>query len=51
MNDRFWEGALRRCACELMTIRRIVEELGRTVATPDEARDMLGLKGADRTGI
>ncbi|RAE57416.1 3-keto-5-aminohexanoate cleavage protein, partial [Burkholderia multivorans] len=28
--------------------RRIVEELGMEVATPDEARAMLGLKGADR---
>lgn len=32
-------------------IRRIVEDLGRTVATPDEAREMLDLKGADRTAI
>ncbi|RAE63973.1 3-keto-5-aminohexanoate cleavage protein, partial [Burkholderia multivorans] len=29
-------------------MRRIVEELGMEVATPDEARAMLGLKGADR---
>ncbi|KPQ05739.1 MAG: hypothetical protein HLUCCA12_14020 [Rhodobacteraceae bacterium HLUCCA12] len=28
-------------------VRGIVEALGRTVATPDEARTMLGLKGAD----
>ncbi len=32
-------------------IREIVERLGRTVATPAEARDMLGLKGADRTAF
>jgi len=32
-------------------IRRIVEELGRTVATPKEARAMLGLKGADETAF
>ncbi len=32
-------------------IRRIVEDLGREVATPAEARKMLGLKGADRTTI
>ncbi len=30
-------------------IRGLVEGLGRTVATPDEARSMLGLKGADKT--
>ncbi len=32
-------------------IRRIVEELGREVATPADARAMLGLKGADRTAF
>src|SRR5947209_1306941 len=29
--------------------RRLIEELGYQVATPNEARAMLGLKGADRT--
>ncbi len=38
-------------AQQVAKIRRIVEELGRTVASPDRARDMLGLKGADRTAI
>jgi uncharacterized protein (DUF849 family) len=33
---------------QVAKIRRIVEELGYQVATPQEARDMLGLKGADR---
>jgi len=33
-------------AQQVEKIRRIVEELGRTVATPDEARTMLGTKGA-----
>ncbi len=36
---------------QVAKIRRIVEELGREVATPTEARAMLGLKGADRTAI
>ena len=36
---------------QVSKIRRIVEELGRSVASPDEARAMLHLKGADRTGI
>jgi uncharacterized protein (DUF849 family) len=36
---------------QVRKIRRIVEDLGREVACPDEARDMLGLKGADRTAI
>jgi uncharacterized protein (DUF849 family) len=36
---------------QVQKIRRIVEDLGREVATPTEARKMLGLKGADRTTI
>ncbi|WP_417207179.1 3-keto-5-aminohexanoate cleavage protein [Antarctobacter sp.] len=36
---------------QVAKIRRIVEDLGRTVATADEAREMLHLKGADRTAI
>ena len=35
-------------AQQVLKIRRIVEDLGRSVATPDEARQMLGLKGAGR---
>lgn len=38
-------------ADQVAKIRHIVEELGRVVATPDEAREMLDLKGADRTDI
>jgi len=36
---------------QVAKIRRIVEELGREVATPDDARAMLGLKGADRVAF
>jgi uncharacterized protein (DUF849 family) len=36
---------------QVAKIRRIVEEMGREVATPEQARQMLGLKGADRTAI
>lgn len=32
-------------------IREIVERLGRPLATPDDAREMLALKGADRTAF
>jgi uncharacterized protein (DUF849 family) len=35
-------------AQQVAKIRRIVEELGNVVATPDEAREMLALKGGDR---
>lgn len=38
-------------AQQVARIRTIAEGLGRTVATPDEARDMLGLKGADEVGF
>jgi uncharacterized protein (DUF849 family) len=45
-------GRLARSNAEQVAkIRRIVEELGRETATPSEAREMLGLKGADRTAI
>ncbi|MCC0030894.1 MAG: 3-keto-5-aminohexanoate cleavage protein [Brucellaceae bacterium] len=36
---------------QVAKIRRIVEELGRELATPDDARALLGLKGADRTAF
>jgi uncharacterized protein (DUF849 family) len=35
-------------AAQVTKIRGIVEALGHTVATPDQARERLGLKGADR---
>ena len=38
-------------AQQVSRIRRIVEALGREVATPAEARAMLGLKGGDRVGF
>ncbi len=36
---------------QVIKIRRIAEDLGREVATPAEARVMLGLKGSDGTAI
>lgn len=38
-------------AAQVTKIRRIVESLGHTVATPQEARDRLGLKGGDRVTL
>jgi uncharacterized protein (DUF849 family) len=38
-------------AQQVTKIRSIVEQLGRDVASPAEARAMLGLKGSDRTAI
>lgn len=36
---------------QVAKVRRIVEELGCEVATPDEAREILDLKGSDRVGF
>ncbi|MEU8798619.1 3-keto-5-aminohexanoate cleavage protein [Spirillospora sp. NPDC048819] len=45
-------GELARDNAEQVTkIRRLLEELGKTVATPEEARVMLHLKGADQVKI
>lgn len=38
-------------AQQVEKIRRIVEDLGSEIATPDEAREMLELKGGDRVGF
>jgi uncharacterized protein (DUF849 family) len=38
-------------AQQVAKIRRIVEDLGCEVASPDEARDILGLKGGDRVNF
>lgn len=45
-------GVLARSNAEqVRKVRTIVEALGRTVATPTEARAMLALKGADKVGL
>jgi len=45
-------GVLSRSNAEQVTrIREIVEGLGRTIATPDDVRAMLGLKGAAHVGF
>jgi uncharacterized protein (DUF849 family) len=45
-------GKLATSNAEQVTkIRRIIEELGYEIATPDEARATLGLKGADRVSF
>ena len=38
-------------AAQVAKIRRIVEDLGYSIATADEARQMLGLKGADKVAF
>jgi uncharacterized protein (DUF849 family) len=36
---------------QVLKIRRVLEELGREIATPEEARSMLHLKGGDRVAF
>ncbi len=38
-------------AQQVTKIRTVLEELGYEIATPDEARAMLMLKGADKVGF
>ncbi len=46
------KGKLAKSNAEQVSkIRHIIEELGFEIATPDEARAMLALKGADRIGF
>jgi uncharacterized protein (DUF849 family) len=45
-------GALAKSNADQVTkIRGIVESLGRTIATPAQARERLGLKGAENVGF
>lgn len=39
------------CAEQVLKVRRVLEELSLEIATPDEARAMLGLKGRDQVGF
>ena len=46
------KGELAKTNAEQVSkIRRLVEELGMEIATPDEARDLLSLKGGDRVAF
>lgn len=54
LEDSLWIGAGRLAesnAQQVRQVRQIVEGLGLEVATPDEARGMLALKGGDRVGF
>jgi uncharacterized protein (DUF849 family) len=54
LEDSLWigRGKLAQSNAEQVAkVRRILEELGLQVATPDEARAMLQLKGADQVGF
>ncbi len=54
LEDSLWIGAgkLAQSNAEQVTrVRQIVEGLGLEIATPDEAREILALKGADRVNF
>lgn len=54
LEDSLWlgPGTLAKSNAEQVSkIRRILEELGMKIATPDEARDLLALKGANNVAF
>jgi uncharacterized protein (DUF849 family) len=54
LEDSLWGGKGRLAesnAEQVRSVRKIIEGLGLEVATPEEARTILQLKGADRTAI
>ena len=54
LEDSLWAGPGRLAetnAEQVANARRIIENMGLSLATPDEAREILSLKGADRTKI
>jgi len=54
LEDSLWAGPGRMAtsnAEQVKLARGIVEGLGLEIATPDEAREILALKGADRVGF
>lgn len=54
LEDSLWLGPGRFAetnAAQVTRVRQIVEGLGLEIATPDEARALLGLKGGDQVGF
>jgi uncharacterized protein (DUF849 family) len=54
LEDSLWDGPgtlAKTNAAQVMRIRSIIEALSLQVATPDEAREILGLKGANNVGF
>jgi uncharacterized protein (DUF849 family) len=54
LEDSLWIGAGRLAesnAQQVLQVRKIIEGLGLEIATPDEAREMLQLKGADKVAF
>jgi uncharacterized protein (DUF849 family) len=54
LEDSLWLGAGKLAetnAAQVQRVRQIIEGLGLEVATPDDAREILSLKGGDRVGF
>src|ERR1700677_3188660 len=54
LEDSLWIGAGKLApsnATQVKQVRKIIEGLGLDVATPDEAREILTLKGGDKVGF
>ena len=54
LEDSLWLGAGKLAetnAAQVRRVRQIIEGLGLEVATPQEAREILELKGGDRVGF
>ena len=54
LEDSLWLGAgtlAQSNAQQVTAVRQIIEGLGLSIATPDEAREILSLKGSDRVGF
>ena len=54
LEDSLWIGAGKMAesnAQQVRQVRKIIEGLGLEIATPDEAREMLQLKGADKVAF
>jgi len=54
LEDSLWLGPGKLAesnAAQVTNVRKIIEGLGLPVATPDEAREMLALKGGDNVGF
>jgi uncharacterized protein (DUF849 family) len=54
MEDSLWLGPgqlARSNAEQVVNVRKIIEGLGLEIASSDEAREMLQLKGGDKVGF
>jgi uncharacterized protein (DUF849 family) len=54
LEDSLWDGPGKLAesnAAQVRRVRQIIEGLGLAIATPDDARDILALKGADQVGF